>query len=342
MFFVLQISSAQNFQVIVKSFDNNDVQSGVLFYSNNKFLGQTDLKGEIKINLNLLDSIQLVKENFDDITLKASEISSIIFLRKLKVIELNEVKILNLNINQILDKVENSLNGNNSIYHNIKSFHYFNLLTVGTDTLHYLNDRMQFSPNQGTFINDQNKIIKKFYFDNGYLIYKLDNKKASFSSALNSRFTAINSKDGIVKILKNRNLYDFILNDSEEYYKITYKANKDKKYTYQGYIIIDKLDFGIYELEMKLLPNTDNVEVTYLFSEKENLSYSVNEEILFYSLNKVENEYVINWSSYDLKLTQKKGDFKGCTFINKFRIENTPNFIDEKTSRFNFVNYTTF
>lgn len=334
-----QISFAQNFKITVKSHTDKEILTDVLFYCKNQLIGKTNESGQVFLNLSVVDTIQVVKEDYNDLSLSKNELKDLIFLTKLDFILLDEVKIAKLSVPQIVEKVEENLINHVGFYNNSKVVQYFNILTVGKDTLHYLNNRMQFKPNDGNYINAQNKIIKNFYFDNNYLIYKWKNKKVAFHEGLNTRWPFIGSKDGILKVLKSKAEYHFDLTATDEYYKITYKSKRNNKFSYNGYFIIDKFDFGIYELEMNLIPHSGNIGVTYLLSEKQNLSYLINEDNVFYSMRKVDNEYVVNWARFNFTANYIKGDFTGEKFINKVRIETTPNFIDEKMYKFNFLSY---
>jgi hypothetical protein len=337
-----QISIAQNLKITVKSETDKETLSDVLFYSKNELIGKTNEKGEVFLNLNLLDTIQIVKEDFIDLSVRKTDLKAVIFLKKLDFILLDEVVISKLDVNQILDKVENNLINHIGFYNNAKVVQYFNILTVGNDTLHYLNNRMKFKSYDGNYINAQNKIIKNFYFDNNYLVYKLADKRVTFVEGLNSRWPFIGNKDGFLMVLKNSDKYDFDLIATDEYYKISYKSKRNKKFSYNGYLIIDKGDFGTYELEMKLVPNSGNIGVTHLHTEKQNLSYLINESNIFYSMTKIDNEYVVNWASYNFTATHTKGDFKGAKFVSKVRVEATPNFVDEKMYKFNILRYEKF
>jgi hypothetical protein len=334
-----ELCFSQSFKVVVKSESDKEILSGVLFYFKNELIGKTNEKGEVLLDLKSVDTIQIVKEDFTDLKVPINEITPLIFLKKLNLIFLDEVVVSKLKVNEILERVEEKLINHIGFYNNAKVVQYFNVLTVGKDTLHYLNNRMQFKPNDGNYINAQNKIIKNFYFDNNYLIYKLEDKKVAFYEDLNSRFPFIGNKDGFLQILKNQSQYDFELAATDEYYKITYNSKRKKNFTYEGYLIVDKVDFGIYELEMKLIPQSGNVGVTYLQTEKQNLSYLINESNMFYSMSKIGDEYIVNWAGYNFTATHTKGDFKGQKFVNKVRIESTNSFVDKEMYRFSIFRY---
>jgi hypothetical protein len=337
---LFNICFSQSYKIIVKAEKNNELQKGVLFYSKDKIIGKTDEKGEIILDLKLLDTILIVKEEFDDISIDKVKLLPIIYLKKVEVILLNEVVLLNYNNAQILDKIEYTLTSNKKIYKYPQSMQYFNLLTIDKDTLHFLNNRLQLKNNEGFYINSQNKIIKKFFIYNDLLVYQLNNNRIQLWAALNSRLTSISQKDGLLKVLKNKDQYTFVFNKTEDYYKINYISKKKKELSYEGYLIVDKLDFGIYELEMKLIQHSANIYQTYSFEDKKNLTYQINEENLFYSFTKINNEYHMNNTRYDLTFIQTKGDFKSSKFVNKYRVENTPSYSDKNAYKFDFVNYT--
>ena len=339
IFFLTKLSIGQNIKITIKSENKNELLKGVLIYSNGKLVGETNNDGVVILETKLLNNIQIVKEDFYDLSLKKSELSQVIYLKKNEIIELKEVVVVNYDNNQILDKIEYNLTTNKTIYKNLTSMQYFNSLVIDNDTLHYLNNRLVYKINDGFYINNQIRIVKKFYLSDGFLVYALNNKKLGLWVSLNSRLTSIGHKDDFPKILKNRSDYIFEINKDDDYYKINFKSKKNKKFTYEGYLIVDKIDFGIYELEMNLIPNSDNIYSTYLFKEKQNQSYIINEEYLFYSMTKINNEYYMNSSKYDYIFTQTKGDFKGLKLINKFRIEDTPDFTDTNMYKFDFVNY---
>jgi len=339
LLFLVQWCSGQNYKVVVKSQQDSKPLEHVLFYSKSELVGKTNDNGEVILDLKNVDTIQIVKEDYIDLSVPKSSLKSLIFLKKLDLILLEEVVISKLKVNEILERVEEKLIDHIGFYNNAKVVQYFNILTVGKDTLHYLNNRMQFKLNDGNYINAQNKIVRNFYFDNNYLIYKLEDKKVAFYEDLNARFPFIGNKDGFLQILNNQSQYDFELAATDEYYKITYNSKRKKNFTYEGYLIVDKVDFGIYELEMKLIPQSGNVGVTYLQTEKQNLSYLINESNIFYSMRKIGDEYIVNWAGYNFTATHTKGDFKGQKFVNKVRIESTNSFVDKEMYRFSILRY---
>jgi hypothetical protein len=333
---------SQNIKITVKSDDEKELLSDVLIYSKNKLIGKTSGKGEVFLDANSADTIQVVKEDYSDLTIATNVLPSLIFLKKLEVISLNEVVISKLNAEDVVDRVEERLINHIGFYTNSKTVQYLNILTTGKDTLHYLNNRMKFIPYDGNYINEQNRIIKNFYFERDELIYKIGNKRVKFATYFTTKWPFIASKDGFLKVLKSKDDYDFELIATGEYYKINYKAKQKKKFSYNGYLIVDREDFGIYELEMKLSPHSSNIGVTYLFTEKQNLSYSINEDNVFYSMSKIDNQYVLNWARFNFTATHTKGDFKDEKFICKLRVEATPDFLDDKMYKFDFMSYEKF
>lgn len=339
LFFSLSFSIGQVKEIIVKSSLNNLGITNVLIYSENRLIGNTDDFGRLKIDLSNLKSIQLVKEDFYDLSLSRDEVSEVIFLDYIKVIELDEVVINKLNNKQILDKVEFNLTKNQQIYATSSTIQYYNILKTGKDTLHYLNNRLIWKMNDGRYINYQNKIIKNFYEINNTLTYEIGEKKISFWTPFNSRMRSIYFQNDLPAILKNKVNYNFEIVSDSSYYKITFKNKKKAKFSYEGYLIVDKEDFGIYELQMSLVSNKSNQYSCIIFDEKTQQSYSVFEEKLSYSFFKNDNKYELLTSKYDMTFSQTKGNFKGQKFSNIYRIESTPNFVDSKAIKFDLNNY---
>ncbi|TDP58181.1 hypothetical protein [Flavobacterium dankookense] len=335
----VSFSISQVKEIIIKSSINNEGLHNVLLYSENKLIGATNTYGKVKIDITNLNSIQLVKEDYYDLSLSKGDISDVIFLDFIQTIELNEVRIQNLSNKQILEKIEYNLTKNQQIYSNSLKTQYYNLLLVEKDTLHYLNNRLIWKMNDGRYINLQNKIIKNFKEAKNTLTYNVRDKNVSFWIPINSRMRSIYFQKDFPEILKNKEDYYFnIINDSV-FHKIIFKSKKKRKFSYEGYIIVDKDDFGIYELQMNLTKNKSNTVDCLIVDDKAQQSYFIENETLFYSFKKNDLKYELVTSKYDLIFTQTKGNFKGNKFTNKFRIESTSDFCDNNAIKFDLNNY---
>lgn len=341
IFFLIRVSFSigQVREIVIKSSLDNEVIHNVLIFSENKLIGNSNTFGRAKIDITNLKSIQLVKEDFYDLSLSKEEISDVIFLDYIKVIQLNEVIVQNLNSNQILEKIEFNLTDNKQIYSTPQTTQYYNLLMTDKDTLHYLNNRLIWKMNDGRYINYQNKIIKNFKEVNNTLTYKVQEKKISFWVPFNSRMRSIYFQKDFPEILKNKADYNFEILSDSTYYKITFKSKKKKKFNYEGYLIVDKEDFGVYELQMNLIKNKSNTASCLIFDDKTQQTYLVEDESLFYSFKKNDTKYELVTSKYDINFIQTKGNFKNKKFNNKYRIEGTSNFSDIKAVKFDLNNY---
>lgn len=95
LFFTSLYIYSQPTTLIVSS-DDDLLLENVLIYSENKFLGMTDVKGQISLNENFR-ILKIVKENYEDIEFSIEEVRKTnwkIKLFPIKLIELDEIEII--------------------------------------------------------------------------------------------------------------------------------------------------------------------------------------------------------------------------------------------------------
>ena len=96
--FCTSFAKAQDIKLKIVDLDSKKEIENVLIYSQNKLI---KTKPDGTINLNQIDSISVLKENHEDLKLGKNEIlkSSLIFLKKYKYLDIEEVVISKINAN---------------------------------------------------------------------------------------------------------------------------------------------------------------------------------------------------------------------------------------------------
>ncbi|WP_438966458.1 hypothetical protein [Flavobacterium sp.] len=286
-----------------------------LFYKN-KLIGKTDSLGNFK-TLDNLKSILLVKENYYDTIINLK--NPVIKIKKIEGIILKEIVLSELSNKSILDSVYQKISKLKN-YNIPNNFHFKNLSKMNNDTLCFFNKIIHFKKGLGFFTNSNSNIIKKFNTDKFNTIYKLNNKSIIFNiDYLHSNLPYFSIE--LQLITKFQKYFDYSIKKEEGFFIIQFKPkNKRNEYPYEGVLIVDPIDYGIYEFEFKTINNS-----------KRNLMF--NDEIINFKIIS-ENSKLINKKDengiYELvqykffsKLEILDGFFKGSIFENNCYKETT-------------------
>lgn len=317
---------------------------GVEVYDGDNFIGKSNPNGFIEINFSKINFIYLIKDGFKDNYLNINQIESKIILVNNKPIELKEIVIRKLNDTEILDSIKFNLSKNNNKYLIPNYFKMSNILKSDKDTLHYINSLFKYDRKTGFQIDKKSNILRNFTSriinDNEILTYKINNKVVEFWEYLTVSYIKINGQLELIKILNNRNKYNFDINSDSTYHKINFKSRKKGNLSFNGYIIVDKIDFGIHEFRLNLSDSKNNNIKLSTSQNKIKQSFDILETDYFIKYSKDENdEYNLLYSYLNQLFIQKEGDFINKKFIKKSTIESSFNFNNIKFLPFDIFNY---
>ena len=331
----IQIYSQKTKIQILNFKDNNPIEN-VQIYSDSILIDKTDSQGFFNINLKKNKKISIIKEDFYDTIINLKNTSKIL-LKKINAVQLKEVVITNININYLLDSISDKRRLKNV---NISNYtHFYNILTINMDTLLYLNNRLYHKNREGYFCSAVNKIIGNFR-TNENLIPVFEYKKKPILFHKNYlHFSDPYFTTELQIITKLRKYFDYKVTKDNEYYKIEFTQNKkNNEFPYNGYILIDYEDFGIYEFKINTNKQKDDIR-TVLF-DKELLQYKIfNEEIFIKYIKNENGKYDMVSYNFDNSFEALNGNFKGSVFINKCRIEPTLYFDNSKMSKIDLTTY---
>jgi hypothetical protein len=156
------IYSQSNVLIVTSTFDDGLLEN-VLFYSESKFLGQTDLNGQITLIENF-KTLKIVKENYYDIEYSKDEILKLNWKVKLipiKTIELDEIVITKVIEDPIalLNKIRESRYTQRT---KTPSYYQSNVLFKCENEILYQFNNIIFL-SQGLKVNNQDNILYKGY-----------------------------------------------------------------------------------------------------------------------------------------------------------------------------------
>ncbi len=114
LFFILLIAaSVVNAQTIVTVYaaDNNKPLANVLIYHKAVVIGETDKTGKVALQLNNIDSLVFVKNDYEDLLFAKDKLPEKVSMIKNQVIILNEVVITPITAEVLLKKITNFIDG---------------------------------------------------------------------------------------------------------------------------------------------------------------------------------------------------------------------------------------
>lgn len=317
---------------------------GVEVYDGDNLISKSSSYGFIEFDFSKVNFIYLIKEGFRDKILNINQIESKIILVINKPIEIKEIVIRKLKDTEILDSIKLNLAINNNKYLIPKYFKMSNILKSDNDTLHYINSLFKYERQTGFQIDKKSNIIKNFNSrtinNNEILTYKINNKEIEFWEYLTVSYLKINGQLELIKILNNKNKYNFNINSDSTYFKVNFKSKKKGNLSFNGYLVVDKMDFGIHEFKLNLSdPKNNNIKL-FTSQNKIKQSFDILEIDYFIKYNKNENEeYDLLYSYLNQTFKQKEGSFINKKFIKKSKVESSYNFNNIKFIPFDIFNY---
>jgi hypothetical protein len=339
--FILLISKqfySQKTKIQILNLKDNIPIENVQIYSDSTLIDKTNQDGYFYINLNKINKISLVKENYYDTIINKKDINKNIYLSKINALVLKEVIVTNLNVEHILDSIYN----NNIKLKNIlitQNLHFFNSFITGKDTLTYINKRLVHKNREGYFCENDINIVNNFKLkEGGNAIYCLDNKEICFNYDYLHSSPPSNSIEYQI-LIRYRKFFDYSISKTDGFYKINFMRKKsNKEYPYYGYIIVDAADFGLYEFSCK--STIDKKNKRNLVFKNKIINFKIIHEESFIKYNKNENgKYELVNYSFDSQLEVLDGSFKNSIFINKCRKEPTLPFDASKMKKIDLLTY---
>lgn len=313
-FSVIVFSQNKTIQII--DYQNLKPIKNVELIFNNKRIGSTDNLGVFKIKKNI-HSILLSKEEYYDTVINLE--NNIIKLKKIEGFKLNELVITSMFDKSILDSVYKKIK-KLDIYKIPDNFHFKNFSKINRDTICYLNEIINFKKGQGFFIEQKDKIINKFIESGNNSICKINNNSIKF----NKDYLHINLPYYAVEIQLVTNfqkLFEYKIEKNDSYYKISFKPNRKRnEYPYEGFLIVDVLDFGI--LEFKFF-TSNNTRRNLIYEDKIINFKVVSENGSLINKKNIEGKYEFVQYTFLSKIEILDGFFKGKIFENNCYKEST-------------------
>lgn len=373
LLFTAVLVNAQVKKIRFVSDENQLPIANVEVYDGNLLIGKSDTNGYLDIKIGVLNNLYIIKEDYRESIIKVSNLDEKVILVKKKPIELKGAMVgekTTINIKKLLNSIQDNFDKfDGSMFYDQGKYklpHYFeatNKLLTATDTLLYLNGIMKFEKVNGWAyqIAKNPRLIKNYrYVSTETLdqrpyektVYYL-NKKDFELYAISTYFYSIDD-DHILSenILKKRNNYDYLVTDIGKYYKVEFMFKNESPFNegflnawmnwrenvgFNGYLVIDKKDFGIYEfnahlsnknskyLEQKVYNTTINIEQKYHVNE---INYNIK------YLKDIKGNYQLEYCYYNEQFQQIEGNVKGEKFSYSSEV-----YAIDKVENAEFVNF---
>lgn len=347
MFFFITVffAKAQVRPIVVTSMDDNKSVSNVLIYNKTDIIGETDKNGKVALKLKNIDTVVLVKNGFHDLVLPVSQLTNNVKIIKNGIIVLNEVKITPINAKILLARVDEFMKGKNEGSGDNPSSNYiiptyvqiYNKFTANHDTLHYLNERFIVEKNR-LKVNFKNKNIKGFKRvkndENIYSSYIWKSKEINFDVISPQTPLGMQYSIEFTNFFFHQDLFEYIIQEDDKYYKLNFKQKKKSFSSIEGYLLVDKYDYGIYEFETKLLNDKPLSKKGTNFSTKKTLSFKVINDSYHFSYIKQNGKYVLDNCSKNIRFTIDGAEFDNILFSNIIQVEKTVEFADINLKQF--------
>ena len=107
----------------------------------------------------------------------------------------------------------------------------------------------------------------------------------------------------------------------------------------EGYLIVDKYDYGIYEFESKLLDNKPFSRRVINFSTMKPTNFKVLKETYNFKYTKLNEQYILDNCSKNTTFMIESSFLKNTSFVSTVQIEKTNKFDDSNLKSFNMFNW---
>ncbi len=243
-----------------------------------------------------------------------------------------------------MEKMKIQIKKPQSNYRTPPNLQVYNKFMANTDTLHYLNNRFSF--NKGVFkINDQTKIVKNFKNmknkDNIYTTYYWNKKQAVFPRLSSLTPLGINYSIDFTNFFYHQNLFDYKITENDTFYRLEFTQKKNYFLCkIEGYLIVDKYDYGIYEFESKLLNNKPFIIHATNFSNSKSIVFKILKDTYHFKYTKENDKYILDYSNKNTTFIAKnKRELKDITFNETVQAEKTINFGESNLKKFNIFTW---
>lgn len=301
----------------VKVASENDSVSlaEVLIYSNDTVVGRTDKFGVITLWENY-NSLRFVRENYQDLELSRKEIDNcngLVLLKEIDFIQLENVTVYSGKETErsILNKISKARILQNQVE---DRFYQSKVsITIGIDTLFFFNNI--FSPKGGVLkVNDLNKVIYKGHVTRSSLNfneYFVVNQKLLHIPISTSLYCTLGNHE-ITEIF-NPKIYNYKLSCTDDAYILNFfPKKKSSGLLYEGYFIVDRFDFGILELVMKLSPKGKHlIQLSSFESDKSSWKYKIREDNFSFIFSRKDEMYFLESATRTFKCVQLEGSQLG-------------------------------
>ncbi|GEM_PF-3457661 len=343
LFLTISTVKAQTTLTLLSAVDNQPLANVLVYYKTN-LIGETNKEGKASLQLTNIDSLVFVKNDYEDIVLAKNQLTPTILMVKNRVILLNEVVVSPMTAEKLLKKVgdfiEEAKTKKGRLSYKIPHhLQIYNKFMAGNDTLHYLNNRFTFE--RGNFkINDQTKIVKNFRHvqvkENISKVYSWGGKEADFWDLFSLTPLGIHYSADFNNFFLHQDLFDYKIVASETYYRLEFKQKKKYfLFSIEGYLIVDKQDFGIYEFETRLLNNKPRfISQNTNLSNSKPAAFKIDAETYRFKYTKESDGYILDHSSKNTIFTAEKGQHKNIRFIATTQVERTVDFGDRNLKGF--------
>lgn len=343
--------SAQKKTITVVSANDGKYLQNVLIYYKADIIGETNKLGKVILDLNHVDSVTFVKNEYIDVILSKNQLTEKVTLAKDETIVLNEVVITPLTPEILLKKIVNFYNnkdenGNKKArpsYDLPNKIQIYNIFTANNDTLHYLNNR--FSIDKFHFkINNQNKIVKNFNSiktsKNVYKTYSWRGKESNFPGLTSLTPLGVHYSIDFTDFFDHQDLFDYKIVENEDYYKLEFRQKKKSGLSdIEGFLIVDKFDYGIHEFMSKLLDSKPFFIKETNFSNSKPIVFKILTDTYHFKYAKNEDNYILISSSKYTTFIEEKGDYKDILFTSKIQVEKTVDFDAKNLREFDMLNW---
>lgn len=327
---------------IVSSKDKLPIEK-TLIYSENDFMGETSKEGEFTFAKEF-KTLKFVKEGFDDIEFVKEDLNKlnwIVELNPIKLIELDEVVLMKIDDNPmtILNKVKESrykqFSKPSNYFHSNVEFKFEYQTIFSFNNIFFLSE--------GLKVNNRNAIIykgnKKSDSRNNLIeVFEISGKECQIP--VNSSIYCSLGFHEITSIFEGK-LYKYELEKTEDYFVLRFiPKKKNSKLLYEGYFIVDKYDYGIIELNIKLAESNNNFWITnsYNINDKTKYKYEIVNDNFIFKFSKSDDKYFLESSSRNLTCIQKEGNHIGKQFIFSFYNEETLGHEGLEFIEYDFIN----
>lgn len=330
LFFITSAVSAQTKRIQFISDENQLPLSNVEIYEGTLLIGKTDPNGYLDVKKIDSKYLRIIKEGYNDSFIEVSDLGKTVILNK----KLNKTvvgKKAKIGVRKTLNRIQHTIQdgimwGDKEKY---KLPHYFtetNKLLMGKDTLHYLTGLIRHEKGKGYLIDRNYRLVKNFTTKEDF--YYVNNRDLGIYSELIYPYIIDFNFELSVNILERRKSYHYTITDFDNFYKVEFTSKNISSFSFNGYLIVDKKDFGIYEFRAQL-SSTNNLRQMYVDEKYKDEQYNMTviNYYLKYQKDK-DNNYQLICSYSDSQFEKTRGNFKGEQFSYSSKIEASVN--DEK------------